>query len=117
MRGLLRIFFLTPAFFIFTSSAFGWGCEGHQMVALIARARLTPTASAAVDSLLRSAPIDAALKRFCQERPKDLMADASTWADDARNEEKTGEWHYVDIPRSVTKQTSLDPWCAEIGPS
>src|SRR4051812_43590773 len=102
MRRLLRVFFLAPAFFVFAPSAFGWGCEGHQMVALIARARLTPGVSAAVNELLRSVPIDAALKRYCQDRPNDPMADASTWADDVRNDEKTGEWHYVDIPRSVT---------------
>jgi hypothetical protein len=44
------------------------------------------------------------------------MADAATWADDIKNIDKTGAWHYVDIPRSVTKVTSLDPWCPSIGP-
>ena len=38
--------------------AFGWGCEGHQMIALIARAHLTPAAAAAVDQFLRENPID-----------------------------------------------------------
>ena len=84
-----------------SGSAFGWGCEGHQMIALIARAHLTPAASAAVDRLLRENPIDPALNRFCKERPNDPMADSATWADDARNIEKTAEWHYIDIPLAV----------------
>jgi hypothetical protein len=96
-------------------TAFGWGCEGHQMVALIARAHLTPAAAAAVDKLLSQNPIDPALNRFCKDRPADPMADASTWADDAKNTEKTGVWHYVDIPLTVKGQTSLSPWCPPIG--
>jgi hypothetical protein len=96
---------------------FGWGCEGHQMIALIARAHLSNAASDAVDQLLRASPVDPALSRFCKDRPDDLMADASTWADDARNVEKTSQWHYVDIPLSVTQeQPDIDPWCAPVGP-
>jgi hypothetical protein len=95
---------------------FGWGCEGHQMVALIARAHLTPAAAAAVDQLLRDNPIDPSLKRFCQNRPADLMADAATWADDVKNMEKNGPWHYIDIPLTVTDPTSLARWCPPIGP-
>jgi hypothetical protein len=87
------------------------------MVALIARAHLTPAVSAAVDDLLRANPINPALTRFCQDRPNDPMADAATWADDVKNQEKTGVWHYVDIPRTVQTMTSLDPWCPPIGPS
>lgn len=87
------------------------------MVALIARAHLSNAASDAVDQLLRRNPIDPALSRFCKDRPEDLMADASTWADDARNLEKTSQWHYIDIPLSVTQeQPSVDAWCAPIGP-
>ena len=97
---------------------FGWGCEGHQMIALIARAHLSNTASDAVDQLLRRTPIDPALSRFCKDRPDDLMADASTWADDARNIEKTGQWHYVDIPLSVVReQPDISSWCASVGPA
>lgn len=87
------------------------------MIALIARAHLTPAVSAAVDDLLRANPISDTLNRFCQDRPNDLMADAATWADDAKNQEKTAVWHYIDIPRSVVAVTSLDPWCPPIGPS
>lgn len=100
-----------------SGSAFGWGCEGHQIVALIARAHLTPAASAAVDQLLKQNPIDPALNRFCKDRPDDSMADSATWADDTKNAEKTGVWHYVDIPLTVNERTSLAAWCPPIGPS
>jgi hypothetical protein len=114
MRSFFLIALTAP---FLTSSAFGWGCEGHQIVALIARAHLTPAVSAAVDDLLRQNPIDPSVSRFCQDRPNDPMADSATWADDTKNQEKTSVWHYVDIPLSVTAVTSLDPWCPPIGPS
>ena len=114
MSPVFRIALLAP---LLSVPAFGWGCEGHQMVALIARARLNPGVSAVVDDLLRAGPIDATLNRFCKDRPDDLMADGATWADDAKTPEKTSVWHYVDIPRSVKTVTSLDPWCPEIGPA
>src|ERR1700688_3061660 len=93
--------FLLVALPMLPGSVFGWGCEGHQMVALIARAHLTPAASKAVDQLLRDNPIDPELSRFCTDRPSDLMADAATWADDARTIEKTADWHFIDIPVAV----------------
>ena len=100
----------------------GWGCQGHEMVALIARAHLNPRASAAVNRLLAAQPADPALKRFCGERMSDKsgladpLADASTWADDVRNSEKTGAWHYVDIPRAETNP-AFDRYCPAVGPS
>jgi hypothetical protein len=126
-RSLSRLsavrFLRIAALFPFAAaSLFGWGCEGHQTIALIARAHLSNTASQAVDRLLTENPIDPGLSRFCKDRPADLIADASTWADDAKNVEKTGEWHYIDIPLSVTPnqpdvdQPDLSPWCAPLGP-
>ncbi|HVW83314.1 MAG TPA: S1/P1 nuclease [Bryobacteraceae bacterium] len=113
MRSWLLTLFSLP---FFANSAFGWGCEGHQMIALIARAHLTPAASAAVDELLKENPIDPAVKRFCKDRPSDPMADSATWADDAKNIEKTGLWHYVDIPLTVKPGGRLTSWCPPIGP-
>jgi hypothetical protein len=110
-----RALLLLAVFPLLSISALGWGCEGHQMVALIARAHLTPAASKAVDQLLRDNPIDPALSRFCTDRPSDLMADAATWADDARTIEKTADWHFIDIPVAVpadsaNEQTAMK-WC------
>jgi hypothetical protein len=107
----MRLLSLLAAFPLVTGSAFGWGCEGHQMIALIARAHLTPAASSAVDRLLRENPIDPALNRFCRDRPSDLMADSATWADDARNIEKTAEWHYIDIPLAASAGSDAMKWC------
>ncbi len=96
---------------------FGWGCEGHQAIALIARAHLSGAASQAVDRLLGENPIDPSLNRFCKDRPADPMADAATWADDIKNIEKTGEWHYIDIPLAIARETpDVSLWCAPVGP-
>jgi hypothetical protein len=108
---------LIAALPLFTGSAFGWGCPGHQIMALIARAHLTPAASAAVDRLLRENPIDASLFRFCKDRPDDPMADAATWADDQRSVDKSTEnWHYIDIPLAVhtgsVPEREAMKWCA-----
>lgn len=109
MRTVLAAIAALP---LLSASAFGWGCEGHEMIALIARAHLTPQASAEVDRLLRENPIDPTLNRFCKDRPADLMADSATWADDAKNIEKTGDWHYIDIPRAVTGGDAMK-WCSD----
>jgi hypothetical protein len=88
----------------------GWGCEGHQIVARIAELNLTPRARTEVMALLSANPIDPALVRFCVQGREDAMADSSTWADDARRGERTGKWHYMDIPRQVT-QGDLSAYC------
>ncbi len=114
----MRVFLLCLTMVLSTTSAFGWGCEGHQMIALLARTQLTPAASSAVDKLLKENPISPTLSRFCKDRPADIMADLSTWADDARSGEGTGAWHFVDIPMTIAKtpgDKSLDKWCPENG--
>ena len=98
--------------------AFGWGCEGHQMVALIARENLSAKAATEVDRLLAENPPAASLKPYCKDVPQDSMAVASTWADDVRRGEKNGTWHYVDIPLDVTATSGpLDAWCEPVGPA
>jgi hypothetical protein len=91
---------LTAAFLCCApSSAWAWGCEGHQVVALIAERNLTPHALAMVKQILSDAPIDPNLSRFCKEGSTDPVADASTWADDIRAlRPQTAPWHYIDIP-------------------
>src|SRR5580704_249434 len=111
MRIAILLLVALPAL---PGSVFGWGCEGHQMIALIARAHLTPAASSAVDQLLRENPIDPALSRFCKDRPNDLMADSATWADDVRNVEKTGDWHFIDIPLAVNTGSDIMKWCVPV---
>lgn len=62
-----------------------WGTEGHQVVALIAEAQLTPKARAEIERLLA-------------QEPGQTLASISTWADEHRNP-ATAAWHYVNFPR------------------
>ena len=63
---------------------FAWGPEGHDLVARIADAQLTPVARAKVAEILG---------------PGVTMASISSWADSVRRDRPdTGPWHYVDIP-------------------
>ena len=95
-------------------NAFGWGCEGHQIVALIAIQHLSAEARTAVYELLKENPIDPSLSRFCQPVATDPVLDAATWADDSKRGEKTGTWHYLDIPRGV-EHAELSKYCQPVG--
>jgi hypothetical protein len=64
--------------------AFGWGPEGHSLIARLAAAHLTPAATARVAEILG---------------PNTTMASIASWADTVRRERAaTGPWHYIDIP-------------------
>ena len=95
-------------------AAHAWGCKGHQTVALIAEKQLTPEAKQMVQALLTGNPIDPALKRYCGDAVRDAMGDASTWADDIRNQAKNGTWHYIDIPRGA-KRAPFSAFCGKDG--
>lgn len=103
------------ALFLFIASpAAAWWCEGHQVVALIASKHLNANAQAAVNKLLSENP--AGVLPSCKNAPDDLMAIASTWADDIKRSEHTGRWHYMDIPLGQ-KKADLEAFCEPIGPS
>jgi hypothetical protein len=71
---------------ILPHEGFGWGREGHQVVANLAQSRLSPAARRSVAALLHGA----------------TLASVSTWADSYRNSHpQTARWHYVDIPFSA----------------
>jgi hypothetical protein len=85
------------------ASARAWGCEGHQVVALLAEKHLNPRALAMAKKILADSPIDPSLSRYCKQGGSDLLADASTWPDDMRGlRPETAPWHYVDIPLGTT---------------
>jgi S1/P1 Nuclease len=85
------------------SPADAWGCDGHRAVVFIAERLLSSTQLAAVRSTLTAAPIDPALRRFCDPVPDDPIADSATWADDYRDTDATtAGWHFIDVPRGVT---------------
>jgi hypothetical protein len=93
-----------------TPQAWGWGCEGHETVALIAKAHLNPHALAMVNQILHDNPGHPPAGP-CHPPGLDPIADASTWADDIRNcWTETAGWHFFDIPRFAT-QTNIDQFC------
>lgn len=83
LRALLCTPFLAA---LLPSTATAWGREGHQLIAHLAAAQLTPIALRAVDQLL-------ALE------PGATLASISTWADETRSP-STAAWHYVNLPRA-----------------
>ena len=85
----IQLFFAAAAMALVTVSApaYAWGSEGHQVIAGMAQAKLTPAAKAEVDRLL-------ALE------PGETLVSISTWADEHRSP-TTGAWHYVNFPRDT----------------
>jgi hypothetical protein len=99
------------ALVILPAPARAWGCEGHQVVALLAEKHLSPRALAMAKKVLADGPIDPSLSRYCKNGPADPMADASTWADDIRGiRPEASPWHYIDIPRG-TKIRDVEKFC------
>nr|WP_315463324.1 S1/P1 nuclease [uncultured Rhodoferax sp.] len=68
-------------------AACAWGNQGHQVIALLAEAQLSPVARKEVNRLL-------ALE------PGETLASISTWADEHRSP-ATAAWHYVNFPRGA----------------
>lgn len=64
--------------------SFGWGPEGHDLIARIAEAQLTADVHTKVQRILGSGV---------------TMASVASWADGIRRQRpETGPWHYIDIP-------------------
>jgi hypothetical protein len=108
---LARAMLLAVAVLAGVPSAWGWGCKGHEIVALIAEAHLTPHARALALKILADGPISATLSRYCNEPGLDAFVDSSTWADDERSVmPETGPWHFIDIPRGA-RESSISEYC------
>jgi hypothetical protein len=69
--------------------AYPWWETGHQTVARIAAAHLTPAARTRIARILEV--------EDSPEAVADALAKASTWADETKNETKTGPWHFIDL--------------------
>jgi hypothetical protein len=77
---------LTGAAIVGTSfSAYAWGAQGHQVIAMIAEKELTAAAREDVNHLLGL-------------EPGATMASISTWADEHRSP-PTASWHFINFPR------------------
>ncbi|RYG22257.1 MAG: hypothetical protein EOO07_00335 [Chitinophagaceae bacterium] len=81
---------LFPIFAIITCLMLGsWGYTGHRTIGLITENHLTPAAKSAIKELLGDTSI----------------AEACTWADDARREPQfaaTASWHFLNLPLGLT---------------
>jgi hypothetical protein len=76
--------FLALAGLLLPAPAWAWGPQGHEIVALIAMAELSPPARSQVARLLGGTA---------------MMVHDSNWADEIRDQRRnTAAWHYVDIP-------------------
>ena len=89
VRRLIKFFASSLCMFLVAvSPCFGWGPEGHRVVAMIATKHLTP---------------EAANKLKAMVGPHDTLAAISVWADDIREENpETAPWHYIDIPLTAS---------------
>ncbi len=87
MRRVFTI--LVSACLIYPFPAYSWWETGHEAVARLAAAHLTPAARTRIARILDVADTPEAVA--------DALAKASTWADETKNENKTGEWHYIDL--------------------
>jgi nuclease S1 len=81
---------------LFTPRAWAWGCRGHQIVALIAMAHLTPAVRAQVDAILAGDAQDPSTAS-CPSEGLPAMAMVANWADQVRNG-TTAPYHYIDLP-------------------
>lgn len=64
-------------------ASWGWGHEGHQIIAIVAEDHLDETTKVMIQSLLGN----------------NHLYSIASWADDIRKERReTAPWHYVDIP-------------------
>ncbi len=83
------------AILLFAPSAWGWGPEGHRLVARIAAGHLSAQAQARVQTLLAADGQDLAT----------AMATAATWADEIKSQAigaGTSDWHFLDLASSDT---------------
>src|SRR5437867_8409288 len=99
-----RIIFLATV--LFAHSAFGWGPEGHRIVARIAATHLSAGAQAGVKTLLKSDPLSKSLlsgKKTGASALSNAMAAVANWADDVKKETGTGSWHFLDLAASDGK--------------
>ncbi len=86
--------------FFLSQPAFGWWETGHEVVARIAAAHLTPAARTRIARIL-SVP-------DTPEAVADALATASIWADQSKGQSKTGSWHYIDLAIQDKKSDILE---------
>ena len=109
--------------FLAAPAAFAWGCKGHEIVVYVAERHMTPQAQRMVARLLAQNPeivgrgaagisgnnTGQVKKKYCRNAGADLMAEASTWADDERvSKPATGAWHFINIALNAGRDGAKD---------
>ena len=89
---------------LFACPLFGWWETGHRAVARIAAAHLAPKTRTRVAQILGVRDTPAAVA--------DAMAVASTWADQTREQTRTGDWHFINLALQDTKK-DIPKRCAD----
>ena len=87
MRRPLSLF--VTSCLLFPCAAYPWWQTGHQVVARIAAAHLTPAARTRVARILNVSDTPDVVA--------DALAQASTWADETKAATKTNSWHFIDL--------------------
>lgn len=90
--GALRIANVTFALLLCPVAAWGWGDDGHKIVAVIAANNLTPAASSQVAEILGASAADKRAIAYAMEAAS-ILPDT-----EFREEDKsTAPWHFIDI--------------------
>src|SRR2546428_5072539 len=100
---LNRVVALLLCGFALPVTSFGWGREGHRVVAKIAAKNLSQDARNKVATILgtNNAGVEEAL------------AEASTWPDEInKSQTKTADWHFVDVPVTAPFAIGEKSYCS-----
>lgn len=87
MRRVISV--AVAASLVVAQPAFPWWETGHRAVARLAAAHITPAARTRLARILET--------RDDAQTVADALAQASTWADETKNQTNTGSWHYIDL--------------------
>ncbi len=79
----------------YPSPGYSWWETGHETIARIAAAHLTPTTRTGIARILKVSDTPEAVAAG--------LAAASLWADETKGETHTGNWHYIDLALQDSK--------------
>jgi len=94
------LFLCFTACFALSPCAFGWGREGHRLIAELASRHVNSKARAEIARLLA---------------PGETMQSVAAWADEVRPQRKeTSTWHYINLPVD-SPRSDWKAFCPESG--
>jgi hypothetical protein len=103
VRNRVRPTILVLSWLAASLPAWGWGCAGHQVIALIAAAHLQPEVAAQVARILAAAPPPGTPRQPCPASAAwPAMVRQANWADAARTSATAG-FHFVNLPPAARR--------------